>query len=448
MSVSVEKHPASSAYPSAIPAWWMVALLCLAGIFSVIDRTVLNIMVDPVRQDLAISDVQISLLQGLAFGMFYAFMGIPLGLTADRVSRKWLVIAGISLWSAATIFSGYASNFTELFIARLLVGLGEAALGPSAISLIGDLFKPERRGRPTSVYVMGQGLAAGMAISITGLILTWAAAGHFDVFGFLSGFEPWRITFIVCGLGGLVIAAALVTTREPTRKNVIAVADKKAIGVAELSFFVRHKAIFIPLYLGFAMCFMAAYGAGAWQPTMLIRTYGTNPTYLAAWLGPMTMVFSLIGPFLAGNLLDMRAKRGDADIKFYILIFAPFFALISALSYIVGDLTAATVLVASNNAFFAMIGTTLFVTLQTLVPSNMRGISIAITGVTNTILGACLGPLFVAMITERVFGDPNFVGASIAIVMVPAVCIASAFFYVAWQALKRSESYRETGTLT
>ncbi|MEP0642742.1 MFS transporter, partial [Parasphingorhabdus sp.] len=102
-------------WPRTGTAWWMVSLLFLAGIFSVIDRAILNIVVDPVRLDLGITDVQIGLLQGLAFGVFYAFMGLPMGLLADRTSRKRLLVAGITIWSLATIASGYATSFGELF---------------------------------------------------------------------------------------------------------------------------------------------------------------------------------------------------------------------------------------------------------------------------------------------------------------------------------------------
>ncbi|MCW1401814.1 MFS transporter [Novosphingobium sp. MW5] len=148
-------------WPSPRKAWGFVALLFLAGLFSVIDRAVLNVVVDPVRHDLGIGDQQIGLLQGLAFGLFYAFMGLPMGLLADRKSRRNLVILGIGLWSMATIASGLAQSFGQIFTARLLVGLGEAALSPAAISLIADLFPPARRGRPLSVFMLGQSLANG-----------------------------------------------------------------------------------------------------------------------------------------------------------------------------------------------------------------------------------------------------------------------------------------------
>ena len=102
-------------------------------------------------------DVHIALLQGLAFGIFYATVGLPLGLLADRISRRTLVTIGVLVWSLATIGGGFAASFGALFTSRLLVGLGEAALGPAAVSLIADLFPPDRRGRPLSVFLAGPG---------------------------------------------------------------------------------------------------------------------------------------------------------------------------------------------------------------------------------------------------------------------------------------------------
>src|SRR3546814_7421547 len=127
---------------------------------------ILTLVVEPVRADLAISDLQISLLQGLSFGLFYAVMGIPLGLMADRFSRKRLLMFGIVVWSLATMYGAEAALFGELFAARLLVGLGEAALAPCAVSTIADMFPPERRGRPISVYLLGQAIAPGIGLFI------------------------------------------------------------------------------------------------------------------------------------------------------------------------------------------------------------------------------------------------------------------------------------------
>lgn len=431
-------HGAAS-WPGGRSAWIMVGMLFLAGILSVIDRAALNILVDPVRADLAIGDEQIGLLQGLAFGLFYAFMGLPMGLAADRVSRRNLIVGGITLWSIATIGSGLAQSFGWLFAGRLMVGLGEAALGPAAISLIADLFAPERRGRPISVYMMGQGLANGIAISLTGLLVTAAGAGAFIGVPLLGHLVPWRIVFVVFGSSGLVVAAALALfTREPARQTAAAVGPTRAPGAAEAAYLWRNKAVLLPLYFGFATAFVVAYGGSSWAPTMLLRAYGATPGFLGAWLGPLSIAFSVIGPMIGGTLLDRSMRSGHTLRRFAILGIAPLFALPSSLAVLAGELHLATVLVASANAVFSVVGTVMFATLQSVVPPRMRGSSIALTLVLNTILGASLGPLMVASVTERVLHDPAQVGWSIAIVCVPFLLIAAVLYTLAGRAMRKA----------
>lgn len=425
--------PDQARWPSPAHAWGMVALLFLAGVFSVIDRGVLAIVVDPVRQDIGIDDEQVALLQGLAFGLFYAIMGMPMGLLADRVSRKRLVATGIGLWSLATIASGLAQGFGALFTARLMVGLGEAALGPCAISLIADLFPPDRRGRPISLYMMGQGLANGLAIILTGLVLTHAAQGAFADLPLLSALAPWRVAFVLFGAGGIGVAAAMaLVTREPERKGAAIPASTKGVaGKAEVQWLWANRRVTVPLYLAFAICFTAAYGAGAWTPTLLLRGYGVSPAFLGTWLGSFAMAFSATGPLLGGYLLDRAMQRGKAGARCTILTLAPLCAIPSALAVLAPDPRLAAVLVASSSAVFACVGTVMFATLQTLVPANMRGSAISLTLVLNTLLGASLGPLLVATITERLFGNPAMVGWSIAMVAIPCVLISSLLYALA-----------------
>ena len=250
------------AYPDRGRAWWLIAILFLASIVSVLDRGILNIVVDPVRADLSLSDVEISLLQGLAFGLFYATVGVPLGLTADRWSRRGLIIGGVLVWSLATVAGGLASSFGSLFVARIFVGLGEAALSPATISLIADLFPPHARGRPISVYLTGQALANGLSISITSFITTAAAAGRFAGIPLLGTLAPWRVAFVCCGLLGFVVVAALCTTREPLRRNTERRSALLPHARRSIGYLASNAGIFLPLYLGFALCFLAAYGSG------------------------------------------------------------------------------------------------------------------------------------------------------------------------------------------
>ena len=141
-------------YPAPRAAWGMVALLTVAYLFSYIDRTVLGLLVEPIKADFALSDAQIGLLLGPAFAIFYATMGLPLGWLVDRKSRTRLIAAGVVIWSLATAASGLARSFTQLFLVRMTVGVGEAVLSPAAFSIIGDSFPPERRARPIAAYSM------------------------------------------------------------------------------------------------------------------------------------------------------------------------------------------------------------------------------------------------------------------------------------------------------
>lgn len=425
-----------AAYPDRRRAWWLVALLALAGVMSMIDRIILNVVVDPVRADLGLSDVQIGLLQGLAFGLFYATVGLPLGLTADRYARRWVVIAGISVWSLATVASGYAHSFGELFAARLLVGLGEAALSPAAISIIADLFPPGERGRPVGIFLMGQAAANGFGISLTSWIADAAAAGRFAGLPLLDGLAAWRSVFVICGLLGFVVVAGLLATREPLRR-----APRRPGGLLDqarssLAYLSEHRAIFVPLYLGFAVLFLAAYGAAAWQPTMLMRAFGASRADLGAILGPLTLVFSVAGPLAGGLLVDRAMRRGDNLARLSIPVFAPLFVIPSAFAVLAPDANLAMLLVASTPAAVAATGTTMLALLQSMVPADMRGFAVALTGLVNTLIGAVGGPLLVSLLTERVFGDLRLVGWSIAAVVVPSLLAASLLYAAARRAVR------------
>jgi MFS family permease len=424
-------------YPSARRAWAFIFILFIASIVSVIDRSVLNIVIDPIKADIRITDVQISLLQGLAFGLFYAAVGIPLGLCADRYSRRWLIMIGMTLWGVATIAGGLAHTFGGLFLSRILVGLGEAALGPAAISLIADLFPPEKRGRPISFFLMGQSLALGLSISAAGFILQASGAGRFHSLPLLSTLAPWRVVFVLFGCAALVVIALMFTTREPVRRGAAHSGHMWSQIKTCVAYMVRNRAIFIPFYLGFSLYFAAAYGAGAWTPTMLMRGFGATGAQLAKWLGPLSLAFGVAGPLFAGFVADRKSQRTTYDARLRVLAIAPLAALPSVFAVFAPGMAPAMVLVASIGAVSVFIGTVAFAALQSMVPNTMRGVAIALTGLVNTILGAALGPLLVAELTQHVFHNPALVGYSIVSFCVPAILLGSGCFALSLWNLRR-----------
>lgn len=432
-------------WPAAATAWRLVAVLCLASMVSTLDRGLINLVVDPLKHDLSLSDVQVSLLQGLAFGIFYATVGVPVGLAADRYSRRGLIIAGVTIWSLATALSGFVASFGELFAARLLVGLGEAALSPAAISLIADLFPPDRRGRPIGVFLMGQSLANGVAISATSFVVEAAAAGRFAGLPLLDGLAPWRTAFVLAGVLGALVVVTLLLSSEPLRRRVLSGPSAShgsgdlfaSHALACLRFLGTRAGLFVPLYLGFALCFVAVYGAGAWAPTMLMRGFDATRAEVGAWLGPLSVGAAILGALLGGAVVDRSARRGGQYGHLNILVLAPLLVIPSGFAVFAPGFVSSAVLVASSSLFVPLVSTGTLVTLQSAMPPDMRGMSVALTGLVNTLLGATGGPLLIATFTDHVFRDPAAVGYSITAVVVPSLLLASLAFLLARRSLER-----------
>ncbi len=420
---------------SSARAWWFVALLCFASLLSVIDRGILNLVVDPLRSELNLNDVQIGLLQGLAFGLIYAIGGVALGAVADRYSRRNLIIFGILIWSTATFAAGLARNFGELFAARVVVGLGEAALAPAAVSLIADLFPADRRGRPMGLYMTGQAIANGIAITLTGIVIAAAAAHRFDGFGLPANFSSWRVTFMLCGASGFLLVLILLTCREAPRAGASSAPTLLAQGRETLLHLIARRRFFVPLYLGFASCFTAAYGAAAWSPAMLGRVFGLGPAQLAQILGPLAVLFAAAGPLLGSVFIDPLVKRHGDQGRLMLVAAVTLLAIPSGLAVLASEGRVAALLVASSSAIYPLIGLCVITTLQSQWPAPMRGLGVALTGLLNTVIGAVTGPLLIALLTERVFRDPAQVGRSIAFVIVPALLFGMAMFVVAARAV-------------
>lgn len=408
-------------------AWWAVALLFAASILSVIDRGILAIVVDAVKADIGLTDVQISLLQGLAFGLFYAVVGVWLGFIADRLSRRNLIAAGIALWSIATAASGFTHSFGALFLCRILVGLGEAALAPAAISLIADLFPPSKRGKAIGVYLMGQSVATGLSFLIAGVLLKHAGAGGFAGVPVLDGLAPWRVMFLLCGVSGVIVVIACLTVREPPRKGTTVATDVGQFRAVARYFNAQRLSLF-SLYGGFALFFLGSYAAFGWQVVMLSRRFGVDAASVAVMLSPVSLAFGIAGPLVGGALVDAAVKRSGTRGILSLLRFAPLLGLLFCLAVALPSLWACVLLVGTLGGAAAIMGTMTLAWLQATMPADMRGVSVSATGLVNTVIGAAIGPLLVALLTDRVFADPSMVGQAIVYVAVPAF-IASALLY-------------------
>ena len=333
---------------------------------------------------------------------------------------------------------GLAPNFGWMFASRLLVGLGEATLGPCAASMISDMFPPARRGRPLGVYLMGQAISGGLAVMLVGFVLSAAPKGLFDVFPGAHGAAPWRVAFVTAGCLGFIVVALFLTQREPVRQGAVLGAPRGLAVKETARYLMAARAVFAPFFLGFALTALAAYGMGAWTAAMLMRQYGLTSSAVGRELGVAFLVAGVTGTLLAGHLVDLLARRQVRTAKLAMLTFLPLCALPAVFATYAPNASAAVVAVSIMTCVYPMIGTSMVAAAQEMVPNNMRGVMISLFGLTNTVIGATCGPLLIAAATEHVFKDARLVGRSIPLVAAPALVAASGLYLVGWIALRRA----------
>lgn len=407
--------PAS--WPSARHGWYVTCVLLLGFTFSFVDRQVLNLLVEPIRADLAISDTQISFLQGFAFAITYVLMSVPIGRMVDRFNRVWIMIGGVLVWSATTIACGLSRNYTQLLIARMGVGAGEAALSPAAWSVLADYFHPDKLSRPISVYLMGPYIGAGIAMIAGAEVLDWTRTVESIDLPLLGLLAPWQFTFIAVGLPGILIAALIATVREPLRTG------RKETGLvvppwSEVWAYMRaNHRIYVALHLGVPFIIVMLYGLQSWTPTILVRVYGWDLADAGRTYGVIALIAGSAGVLSGPVIARVLARWGYVDAPLRVAV--------------VGAATAATMLVClpfqdtATMALCCIAGASFAVTMplalitsamQMVTPNEMRGVINGLYVVTTNVIGLALGPTLVAACTDYVFGDPLAVAQSLGLV--------------------------------
>ncbi|WP_044562886.1 MFS transporter [Azospirillum sp. B4] len=409
---------ATQARQSTAPgAWYVVGLCMVAYILSFVDRQILALLIEPIRADLGISDTQFGLLHGLAFSIFYATMGIPIATLTDRVSRPWIIAVGVFFWSAATMACGAARSFVQLFLARICVGAGEAALSPATYSLIGDLFPRGKLGRAIAVYSLGSFLGTGLAFLVGGaLIAAMTAAGDWQLLGVT--FRPWQMTFILVGLPGLLLALVIqVTVREPRLMGARAQTEPAPSFTSVLAFLRDQRRIFLPHMVGYTLAAMTLFTLLGWSPAYLIRGFGLSPRECGLWLGPIAILAGGGGVLASGWLMDWLGQRGHADAPFRTgIIGAAGAAVPVALLPLAGTLTVALVLLTVTYFFASFPMPPSTAVMQVVPPPRIRARVAALFLCCNSLGGLALGSALVGLLNDHVFGNPKMVGTSSAIV--------------------------------
>lgn len=388
--------PEANAEPTQNRAY-ILFILVLVYTFNFIDRQIIGILAVPIKLDLGLTDTQLGLMGGLAFALFYTGLGIPVAILADRFSRTWIMTGALAIWSAMTAACGLATNFWQIFLARVGVGVGEAGGVAPAYSLISDFFPPSHRARALSIYSFGIPIGSALGIVFGGVI---------------ASLISWRIAFFVVGIAGLILAPIFrLTIKEPVRgqfdrKREIA----RAPGLKAILTSLAGKPSFWLLSLGASCSSMMGYGVFFWLPSFLVRSYQLTLLHASLFYGAILLVGGLAGIWAGGWLGD---RFGHDDHRQFARI--PAFAFLATVPfYVLAILSPSLTL-----SFFVLLAPTalglvwlgpIISTIQHLVEPAMRATASAVFLFINNLIGIGLGTYAIGALSDGLaarFGEES-----------------------------------------
>lgn len=416
--------PTPSVFSPAVRNY-ALGVLVVVYTFNFIDRQILSILLEPIKQDLGLSDTALGMLTGFAFALFYATLGIPIARLADRGNRRNIIAWSLTIWSAMTALSGIAQNFWHLLIARIGVGVGEAGCSPPAHSMIADYFPAENRATALGIYSLG--IPVG--------ILFGFIAG-----GWLNEFFGWRVAFFVVGVPGILLALLVRwSLREPDRgmaEGRQANADQP--GIMETFTYLYQKPSFRHMAIGGGLTAFVGYGIVTWVPSFLIRSYGMDTGEVGTYLGLILGIPGGIGIALGGYLAD---RYGAKDTRWYLWVVTV--ALLIAVPITVGVYLSSS---ATASLLFLILPVllgnfyqaTTFSQAQGLVPLRMRAVAAAVLLFILNIIGLGAGPQMVGVVSDLLaptYGDESL---RYALLVLSFVNIWAAYhYYLAGKTLKQ-----------
>ncbi|MGH0033690.1 MAG: spinster family MFS transporter [Myxococcota bacterium] len=384
--------PTPSATAASVTAGarrYALGILLVVYVFNFIDRQILTILLEDIKQELVLSDTALGFLTGIAFALFYTTLGIPIARWADRGTRRNIIALGLALWSGMTALSGAARSFTELAIARIGVGIGEAGCSPPAHSLLADYFPPEKRGRALSIYALGIPIGSAFGLFFG---------------GWLAEFFGWRLALMAVGLPGLVLAVLVRwTLSEPPRGHSEGASADHGAGesVGSVLRFILRLRSFLHMAFAASLHAFVGYGAAAFLPVFLIRVHGMGQGEVGTWLAAIGLTAGALGTYLGGDVADRLGRR---DPRWYLWV--PGIATVLGLPFIAclylwPDPHVALVLYSPAAVLGAMYLGPTFAMTQNLVKLRMRAVASAILLFIINLIGLGAGPQFVGYLSDR-----------------------------------------------
>jgi MFS family permease len=403
-----------------------VGVLLAAYVLSFLDRQIVSLLVEPMKHDLALSDTQISLLQGLAFSICNGIGGLPLGRLVDTRRRFSIVSAGIAFWSIMTALCGVANRFCSLFLCRMGVGVGEASLTPAAYSLICDAVAPKRIGLALGIFTIGVHVGSGLALILGATLIAALLHSPPPDLPLIGTLRPWQAVFWLVGAPGLIVSLWALTVREPARQGLSSPLDPPPPLSAALGYLRSNTGALAAVYLCMAFSAMASYSTNAWAVSMLIRTYGGSAVQAGHSYGLVVIAAGALGVVSGGALGDAASARGWPGGRLRVMAAAAAAAIPFALIAPLAETPEAALTRLAPMIFFITMVVGLGPSaLQELVPNQVRGMATSIGVLVVNLIGLGIGPTSIALVTDYWLQDEHQLRYALA-ALLPVMLLISA----------------------
>ena len=402
--------------PSPLASWWALTVLLILALYTIADRPVINLQVEPLRKELGLSDFQIGLVQGVSVALITAVVAYPIAWLADRFDRRRVLAASIAVWCVALVLSGLARSFEELFIATALVGAGEAALIPIALAMIPELFRGDRRHLANSVLLVGGRLGLGAVIAMSGWLIFAVDTWRHLLPAPLDTMSTWRLALFAVALPGVVLVPLILTMPRQRRLPLAprgwrpgdpGASDFRAPAPPAWPFLREEKAAFASFYIGIGMQSMAIGCVLSFAPVVAMRVMGATPVQTGNGMGAATLTATILGfviAMLANRVLGPRVGPRLAPLALLAAAGCAAMPVVAMMSS--GE---PMHLFIATGAFLTMVmaGTLLYPTaLQEMAPAPMRA-RLAALSLTANIVCSALGPAIVGALSDQMKGRPD-----------------------------------------
>ena len=435
-------HP----YPAPRYAWYVVGVLMLAYISSYIDRQILSLLVEPLKHDFRLTDTEVGSLMGLSFVIFYATAGIPIGRLADRSSRRNIIALGVLFWSLMTVCCGIATSYGQLFLFRVGVGVGEAALTAVAYSLIADYFPKRKLSTAMSVFGVAYAVGSGLAVLIGAALIQKLVQEPMYQVPFVGAVFAWQSLFFYIGLPGLFIAALLLTVREPVRQGVALTpgGGSTPATLGEVIRYIRaNRQTFLSHHFGYALLMLLIYSYGAWIPSLFIRHYGWTTAQIGTQYSLIVILCTSAGILAGGRFADVWRQRNVVDSNLRVMAWQSVALIPLSLFPLLPTPELVLAALVPTYFFLGLSGGLGSAAIQEMTPNRFRATASAIYLFVNSLISIAFGPLLPALLTDKVFADPSKLHYALVITGLLASGGAACLFWYGLRPYRNTLDYLE-----